>query len=169
MATDSSGMFVTEAGAPDDETVMEADTEGFVMISKMCAHTSDGKSLEEKYSATKATKEKSSAETDIALRTQASASAQDSFTPDLDLLLIGKTGIGKSAVGNSILGRKVFKSSASANSKTDKISADVAKVKGQIIKVVDSPGVGDTRMDTHDGIRLCMDSIQHAMITNPLG
>ncbi|GFO32489.1 immune-associated nucleotide-binding protein 6 [Plakobranchus ocellatus] len=166
MARNSSGMFVMKAGAPDDEKMMEVGTDHSFRTPKMRAHTSNGKNLEEKHSATK---EKPSAETDVAPNIQASASAQDSSTPDLDLLLIGKSGVGKSATGNSILGRKVFKSSASLNSETDKISADVAKVKGQIIKVVDGPGVGDTRMDTQDGIHLFMDSIQHAMITNPLG
>ncbi|RUS82110.1 hypothetical protein EGW08_010122 [Elysia chlorotica] len=90
-------------------------------------------------------------------------------TSDLDLLLVGKSGVGKSATGNSILGRKIFKSSASLSSVTVKISYDVAKVKGQIIKVVDGPGVGDTRMDTDEGVRLFVDSMEHAMITNPAG
>ena len=90
-------------------------------------------------------------------------------TSDLDLLLVGKSGVGKSATGNSILGRKVFKSSASLNSETDKISSDVSKVRSKIIKVVDGPGVGDTRMDTDEGIRVFVDSMEHAMITNPAG
>ncbi|GFR86051.1 immune-associated nucleotide-binding protein 6 [Elysia marginata] len=99
----------------------------------------------------------------------AAPTSQGTATTDLDLLLVGKSGVGKSATGNSILGKKVFKSSASLNSETDKISSDVSKVKGRIVKVVDGPGVGDTRMDTDEGIRLFVESMEHAMITNPAG
>ena len=101
--------------------------------------------------------------------TAASPSTEGAATTDLDLLLIGKSGVGKSATGNSILGKKVFRSSASLSSVTDKISSDVSKVRGLIIKVVDGPGVGDTRMDTEEGIRLFVESMEHAMFTNPAG
>ena len=101
--------------------------------------------------------------------TATSPSTEGAATTDLDLLLIGKSGVGKSATGNSILGKKVFRSSASLSSVTDKISSDVSKVKGLIIKVVDGPGVGDTRMDTEEGIRLFVESMEHAMFTNPAG
>ena len=98
-----------------------------------------------------------------------SFSTEWAATTDLDLFLIGKTGVGKSALGNSILGGKFFESLSSSNSVTDRISSSVSKVKGQVIKVVDGPGVGDTRMDTEEGIRLFVESMEHAMFSNPAG
>lgn len=57
--------------------------------------------------------------------------------------MIGKTGVGKSAVGNTIVGRKVFQSSASAQSVTQ--SCEKERVNGpRKIHVVDTPGILDT-------------------------
>lgn len=57
--------------------------------------------------------------------------------------MIGKTGVGKSAVGNTIVGKKIFHSSASAQSVTE--NCQIERVKGsRMIHVVDTPGILDT-------------------------
>lgn len=92
-----------------------------------------------------------------------------SHNTDIDLLMIGKTGSGKSALGNAILKRKRFLSMSSTDSVTTEINYEVAEYKGKILKVVDGPGVGDTRLETRESVDLVAGKMEQAMLINPRG
>ncbi|GFR98466.1 immune-associated nucleotide-binding protein 7 [Elysia marginata] len=87
----------------------------------------------------------------------------------VDLILIGRTGQGKSKTGNTILDRPVFKVSRHTASETLEINWGSRDYKDKEIKVVDLPGVKDTRYSLEKSIALLKNTMKEAMMISRVG
>ncbi|XP_073674608.1 uncharacterized protein [Garra rufa] len=72
---------------------------------------------------------------------------------NLNLVLLGRTGVGKSSSGNTILGQQAFISESSSTSVTRNVAAEIGDICGLPIKVYDTPGFSDTQLSKEEFLK----------------
>lgn len=75
-------------------------------------------------------------------------------SPDLNIVVLGKSGVGKSFIGNTILGREAFETRESSSSDPVTLASEMSsgRVRGKRLVVIDTPDLFSSQF-THDELK----------------